>query len=213
MTELADYPWGELTNDQAWAVALENDRLARKMCNDYVHRHPSIRFEEFLSAAQMGLFKAALSFDPAKGTLGSHLAKGAWFEMIEWERREGGQTTEYYSHQWVQRYVFPAFREGDDSTDLDDWWEQQPDPSSDFAEATADALTLQELWVRLQDAIAQLLPEDQVLIDLKLANFTFTEIGEEFGLTKQAMEYRQRRAFAKLRELIPDGAEHIRDVA
>lgn len=168
-------------------LAAANHRLAIFLCRKYVNPCDP-HFSDLLQGGYLGLCIAAERYDPDLGPFGSYAAR--WIlALISRHRLRLAAWPEVSLDE-------PTLDEEHTGVDL----LEDPGPPPD------ELAGEDETRDRVREALALLPEKERVVIELHYGfrgrEYTLQEIGERFGLTRQGVHVRLKKALLRLRELL-----------
>jgi RNA polymerase sigma factor (sigma-70 family) len=161
--------------------------LADKIAGGYANI-PGMTAEDVRSVAHAALYRAALAFDPARGEFGPYAARAIRNALNSLHQKEV---------RHAQQHLPEADIAGASST------EANTAPSQRLPDEFQDVLTQvrsQESRLVLEKLLASLPPRTQQILALVAAGHSYAELGEQLGVSKQAVHKAAAAALDSLRE-------------
>lgn len=200
------------TDEEAWAMALENEGLANRVCRNFTTNGlpRGVDFEWLKSIAWEGLYLAAKTWDPSRGKFSTIATVIIRHELIRHMRRheaaQGGPRSNNGNNDrvaWVNsiegdtehlRSRLHDNRNNGGSDDISPDYLAAEDPGYEEVE---DRLSETGVVERLL-ALAPLTERERDIVDRKIDGAAPKDIADEFGVTVQAISLSWQRALKKL---------------
>lgn len=199
----------------AWKEVTENIGLVKWATARFARSWPDYSFEELFTAAAIACFKAAKTYNPAKGTRGTF-----YYTCIRnGLNQEIRDLTAGQRNRTAQRQ-FSFVGQGDTIERLldlqrEDDGESTPGPdfrnakrfnevtAAEFEDETVERMDAPGTAALVRDAVMHLPNKQRDLIVAKFwEGLSFRQIGERYGVTKQAIEQQYRKAETLLRQML-----------
>jgi RNA polymerase sigma factor (sigma-70 family) len=165
--------------------------LADKIASGYANI-PGMTADDVRAVAHAALHRAALAFDPARGEFGPYAARAIRNALNS-------------LHQKEVRYAQQHLPEADLAVSAST--EASTTPSQRLPDEFQDVLTQvrsQESRLVLENLLASLPPRTQQILALVAAGHSYAEIGEQLGVSKQAVHKAASASLTSLREQLAD---------
>jgi RNA polymerase sigma factor (sigma-70 family) len=161
--------------------------LADKIASGYANI-PGMTVDDMRAVAHAALHRAALAFDPARGEFGPYAARAIRNALNS-------------LHQKEVRHAQQHLPEADLAVTAST--EASTSPGQRLPDEFQDVLTQvrsQESRLVLENLLASLPPRTQQILALVAAGHSYAEIGEQLGVSKQAVHKAASAALNSLRE-------------
>jgi len=200
----------------AWQEVTENIGLVKWATNRFVQAHPDWQFEDLFTDAAIACFNAARTYNPSKGTRGTYYYVCIRNGLLQATRdlRVGEKTR---THQ--QRFAYLGHTR-DISELIDIGGDDLSEAAGDLGgrdrvfsgaiknQATEDPDYAEEQYTEdraafVREAVMHLPNEYRDLVVAKFwEGLSFRQIGDRYGVTKQAIQQRFAKAEALLRQML-----------
>lgn len=194
---------------EAWQDVLDNEGLVKWGVRKFIAKHPRWGFDEFLTAGYVGCFKAAKNYDPSLGfTKGTYYSTCIYHEMCrEAEALSGGRLYGrerrpiqelLTKHGSLETFFNP---DGLFLTGIGGLEQKLREKAEE--ESFEDALAI-ELDHRAVRRVVDQLDADyrEIVLEHYWEGKTYREIGEDQGVSRQAVQQRAQKAHDQLRVLL-----------
>ena len=201
-----------LTKKQKDELVINNLGIARKCVSTYAKRFKN-QHEDIVSAAYVGLIKAAEEFNPELGFQ---------FSTFAWQKCRGEITRYTRDHARVVRLPASAQRKGSEKfslhktlymEDLTSHYDDTPyiDKIKSPEQCVVEDIEKERVNNKLYNVINTKLTanERDVLVERFVNERTFRDIGKDFNLTKQRIEQIQKKALEKVEIYMKGELEHV----
>ncbi|MDX1961606.1 MAG: sigma-70 family RNA polymerase sigma factor [Pirellulales bacterium] len=157
-------------------------------------RYPQVPIEDLIQAGNLGAIKAVDGFRPSRGfALTTYAFRAIQQNIRRFAVEQGVIRVPYYqsSHQRTEKYQMAVER----ARSISAYEEGTHDPPQ-----VPPAVHEDDRQTQLREGITRLPARLQRVIELRLAEKTYQEIGEELGVSKERIRQLLVKAHKKLRE-------------